>query len=346
MTKAKSVSVAMATFNGLPYLPEQMASILGQTVAPFEIVVCDDASTDGTWEYLRQVAAADPRVQIHRNEVRLGSTKNFERAITLCTGDVIFLSDQDDVWEPRKIEELAGEMVRCSAVLAMSNGTLVSPDGTSLGVSLWEANGIDVGVASALQSVSASELLARRAYATGSAVCFDASLKDEMLPIPGDVWHDQWIALMASLLKPGALRLLDLTLYRYRQHPGNQIGARGRGRFERARAEIRSHRDVQVDLGFCKEAIERVRRIAPHPGDVIRGTSIRRTAMVLEHRMLHAQSRCAYVEGLRPWLDVLTPGRLRNYREYSRGFSTVIRDVLTRLFHDRNGKHGCRDGVQ
>ena len=92
----------MCTFNGAEFLPAQLESILAQTRPPDEIVVCDDASTDETTGILRSFAADS--VKLKFNQQNVGSVKNFEQAISLCTGDVIALSDQDDVWREDKLE--------------------------------------------------------------------------------------------------------------------------------------------------------------------------------------------------------------------------------------------------
>src|SRR3954470_17842517 len=94
-------SVAMCTYNGARFLGEQLASVAAQTRPPDELVVCDDRSTDETASLVRDFAAAAPfRVRLHVNERNLGSTRNFERAVSLCEGDLIALSDQDDEWLP------------------------------------------------------------------------------------------------------------------------------------------------------------------------------------------------------------------------------------------------------
>src|SRR5688572_30528777 len=99
------ISVAMCTYNGADFLSDQLESIIAQSRPPDEIVVCDDGSTDETQTLLKQFAAASPvHVTLHFNEKNLGSVKNFEKAINLCTGDVIALSDQDDVWYADKLQ--------------------------------------------------------------------------------------------------------------------------------------------------------------------------------------------------------------------------------------------------
>ena len=100
------ISIAMATYNGEKYLAEQLDSILAQTVQDFELIVCDDCSSDSTAEILSRYAEKDSRIKIFVNEKNLGFVKNFEKAVSLCSGEYIALSDQDDVWFAGHLEIL------------------------------------------------------------------------------------------------------------------------------------------------------------------------------------------------------------------------------------------------
>lgn len=101
----KKVSIVMCTFNGADYLREQMDSLLSQSYPVAEIIVQDDASTDGTWELLEQYAAAHQSVKLYANEAGHGVNNNFFSALRRATGDFIAISDQDDIWETDKVEK-------------------------------------------------------------------------------------------------------------------------------------------------------------------------------------------------------------------------------------------------
>ncbi len=89
------------------FVADQLRSIAAQTRPVDEVVVCDDGSTDGTVDAVAAFAAASPvPVRVVRNARQLGVTKNFEQAVGLCTGDVVLLCDQDDVWHPDKVAVL------------------------------------------------------------------------------------------------------------------------------------------------------------------------------------------------------------------------------------------------
>ena len=102
-----STSVALCTYNGERFLSQQLESLAAQTVLPDELVICDDASSDGSIRILEVFAKNAPFiVRIFKNPKNLGYIKNFEQAIGLCSMDVIFLCDQDDYWESEKLNQV------------------------------------------------------------------------------------------------------------------------------------------------------------------------------------------------------------------------------------------------
>ena len=101
------LSVAFIVYNGSNYMEQQLDSILNQTVKVDEIVVCEDNSTDNTKEILEKYNKSNPGLfKILHNTQNLGSNKNAEKAIQHCTGDIVFLSDQDDEWFDNKVSFL------------------------------------------------------------------------------------------------------------------------------------------------------------------------------------------------------------------------------------------------
>jgi len=94
----------MCTYNGERFLREQLDTIVGQTYPIYELIVQDDRSTDGSLALLREYEAKYPFIYVYQNEVQKGINHNFFSAIERATGDYIALSDQDDIWEPDKVE--------------------------------------------------------------------------------------------------------------------------------------------------------------------------------------------------------------------------------------------------
>jgi len=110
----------MATYNGAKHLDQQLNSFLNQEQLPDELVVCDDGSTDDTISIVEAFSKKAPfAVRVFRNPSNLGFIKNFEKALSLCTGDLIFLSDQDDVWYPNKLAKMATYMANNAAVMVL-----------------------------------------------------------------------------------------------------------------------------------------------------------------------------------------------------------------------------------
>ena len=97
------ISVALACYNGENFIYEQIQSIINQTITDLEIIICDDKSTDNTIDIIHNIK--DKRIKLYQNNIQLGVVKNFEKAISLCNGEYIALSDQDDVWVEKKLEK-------------------------------------------------------------------------------------------------------------------------------------------------------------------------------------------------------------------------------------------------
>ncbi len=107
--KPKNISVCIATFNGQNYITKQLESIRNQSCQPDEVVICDDGSTDETVNMIRafiQTHHLEESWHLYCNEQNKGYPENFYYSMSLCTGDIVFLADQDDIWEPDKIKKM------------------------------------------------------------------------------------------------------------------------------------------------------------------------------------------------------------------------------------------------
>jgi len=223
-----SISVALCTYNGEKYLREQLDSIAEQTLLPAELVVCDDRSQDGTLAILEEFKSRVPfRVTVQRNETNLGSTKNFEKAISLCSGEIIALCDQDDVWKPQKLERLV-ETLRAhpEAGYVFSDAELVDEQLQPLPHSLWDSVGFCDPLRTRFAKGEQVQCFARQHIVTGATMAFRASVGKLAMPFPteGQWIHDGWIALVASALGVYGVPV-DEPLIAYRQHSSQQIGA-------------------------------------------------------------------------------------------------------------------------
>ena len=232
-----SCGVALITHNGLKYLPQQLQSILAQTRAVAHIVVSDDGSTDGTWEYLEAWANEAPvRVTLVRNDPPLGVSANFEQAMRLVDTDIVFSSDQDDIWMPDKVALLAAEFEADDSVqLAHTDAILVDADGHELGATLFEELALSRAERRDIHSGSAFRVYCRRNVVTGAAAAFRRRLIRHVQPLPPKTmfYHDGWLALMAAA--SGRIVMLDTPTIQYRQHGANLVGVKRLGRLTKLR---------------------------------------------------------------------------------------------------------------
>lgn len=227
MSNLQKISVALCTYNGEPFLRQQLASIQQQTRLPDELVVCDDRSTDQTLTIVRGFAeTVSFPVVIVQNAETLGAAKNFEKAIRLCAGDLIALSDQDDIWYPNRLERSAQEFTEHpEAGLVFSDADLINDSDEVAGPTLWQRLGF-AGKHESELLAGHYAVLAKHRFVTGATVMFRASLRDRFLPI-GKGWiHDEWIALIAAAFSD--LRPIGQPLIRYRVHGSQQVGFRNK----------------------------------------------------------------------------------------------------------------------
>jgi glycosyltransferase involved in cell wall biosynthesis len=233
MPRPLTISIAMCTYNGERFLQEQLDSFLHQTRLPDELVVCDDGSQDGTGAILEAFAARAPfPVRLFLNPQNLGVSQNFAKAISLCTGEVIALSDQDDVWLPEKLSRFDQVFLRQPQVgCAFCNASLVDDKLQPLGYSIWETIGLTPRVQKQFAGGLASKLIIQRVNFYGAAMAIRSELKSLVLPIPPFWPHDSWLSFRISMIKD--IALLPETLNLYRQHPKQYAGLKKIGFRER-----------------------------------------------------------------------------------------------------------------
>jgi hypothetical protein len=325
------VSIAMCTYQGERFLPEQLDSIAGQTRLPDEMVVCDDGSTDGTVGLLESFAAdAGFPVKVIRNERNLGSTKNFEQAIGAVSGDVIALSDQDDVWHAGKlatIEEALEADQGASAVF--TDADLIDDASRSTGYGLWDTIGFTRELRRRVASGDAVPQLLVGNVVTGAALAFRSSFRDLVLPIPQGWVQDAWIGLL--LAAAGRLLPLDDSLIRYRVHQAQQIGvppARSRldmfrHRMQLGRRALKQERPVlMAQAEAFSQAAERLRSMAdryPCPPGVLED---------IEEKVRHFRVRGAMLEDPHRWRSVSREWSAGAYGRYSHGAISAAKDLL------------------
>ena len=203
-----TLSIGLATYNGEKYLAEQLDSFLCQTVQPDEVIICDDRSQDGTLMVIEEFIDKAPfRVELHKNTENLGYAQNFSKVLSLCRGDLVFLSDQDDIWREDKIESMLIVMQQSPEYqVGMHNARLVTADLVPLKISKMDrikrANG-DL-----------------EHFVQGSCSVIRKQLLGIALPVPLFApAHDNWIALITLFLESRVMT--EKLLLRYRIHGKN-----------------------------------------------------------------------------------------------------------------------------
>ncbi len=189
------------------------------------MIVCDDGSHDGTVDIIQKFAArVNFPVRLIINEKNLGTIKNFEKAIGLCSGEIIVLSDQDDVWHTQKLEMIEDIFLRTPDIGAVfSDAEIVDKQLNPTGHTIWQSIKFTEKEQASITDGRSPAVLVRHNVVTGATLAFRAEYKKYVLPIPAYCMHDMWIALIISMLSD--LAIIQKPLVYYRQHPGEQIGA-------------------------------------------------------------------------------------------------------------------------
>ena len=246
-----TITVALCTYQGAQYLPQQLHSLLVQQRIPNEIVVFDDASKDGTWELLQafasHAATLGVQVAIHSNPANIGYVANFTKALLAARGELIFLCDQDDVWHADKISRFADEFERRPDLLMLhSDADLVDKEGQSLNCKLFGAFEVSREELNGVHDGEAFKVLVKRNIVTGATMAIRRSVIANGFAVPNGWIHDEWLAMVAAT--QGCVDCLETATIDYRQHGNNQVGARPRGFIERVTGGSVSRADFMARM--------------------------------------------------------------------------------------------------
>ena len=207
----------MATYNGEKYLHEQLDSILNQTYSDFELIICDDCSKDSTVKILEEYSLKDKRVHYFVNEENLGFKKNFEKAVSLCSGEYVAFSDQDDIWLPEKLEESMNNIG--DKDLLCSNSLLIDENGDSLEITYKDCAGLNKYFPDDYE-FRFKHILTWN-FVQGASILAKKDFLIKNLPIPENlVYHDYYFGVIAQM--NNSLVFYDKVLAKYRQHTTQQ----------------------------------------------------------------------------------------------------------------------------
>jgi len=210
------VSIILPTYNGSQYISSLLDSILLQTYKDIEYIIIDDKSTDNTVKIIQNYIKKDSRINLYINPVHLGINKNYERGIKLAKGNYVFLCDQDDLWDRKKVKKMVNKIEQ-GYDLVYSDLKVINSDGNLISKSFHR-----LICTNNLQSKNIAKYLLFRNITNGCSICFRRELIDDIIPFPDNVIYDWWLMFKVSLkYKIGKL---DEQLISYRIHDSNAIG--------------------------------------------------------------------------------------------------------------------------
>ena len=323
------ISVVVAVYHGEKYLEQQLESLFHQTRQPDEIVIGDDSGDDGCFriiESIRQDFSGELRYI--RNKSRLGFLRNFINLANCATGNIIFFSDQDDIWQPEKIETLSCVLERDPAAqIAVCNSEMMDADGNSLHETLL--SGID-HFSEIIPQINAGKaffpLINQSIQLSGHNMAIKKEFVRILNLVPNHYGaHDLWMQHAGALL--GVLRYVDRPLTRFRVHTGNTSTPR----LEKVRKSLlhrfqeisKSSNDIFLMAGWMQDLAEFMEKTCPdNPNHKLLSNYAkyfaRRTCLLSKNRFL------------RLLLIALHPAWLRDYLRFGVSVRSLIRDLIVK----------------
>lgn len=222
------ISVAMTTYNGEKFIVKQLETLRKQSRQVDEVIICDDRSTDRTCFLIREYIKKHKldTWNFTRNTKNLGFIENFRHAISMTSGDIIFLADQDDEWELHKIEKMSEIMLTHSEINALMTSVCFIDQNSEFFIPSSKQNWY-----LRMQKMSENKLMevdfieiCKENFAPGCTMCFRKEIANKYIQMENErkIYHDWLIGLLAAREK--GLYMLFTPLIRYRLHSNNAIG--------------------------------------------------------------------------------------------------------------------------
>ena len=315
-------SIVLCTYNGCRFLGPQLDSYARQTLPPDELVVCDDSSRDDTVTCVEAFAkTASFPVHIHVNERNLGLWRNFEKAIGLASGDIIFMSDQDDVWHPWKLRRMRDVFVAEPGVgFVVGNAQVVDENLRSKGHTLWEVYGLSQRLQDDMDRGRAFAALLRNNTLTGATMAFRSNLRRYMLPLPPGWAYDSWFA--AVLAAFTRCRLVREPVNLYRQHANQAVGAFGTS--TRVKAAAGMTRQTYAENAQAFKSLQQ--RMLQFQSELLDRAFLTLIEEKIEFFQVRSRLNQARILRLPSVLAHLARGR---YHRYASGWKSVAKDCFT-----------------
>lgn len=317
-----TISIALGSYNGSPFLAEQLASIAAQERQPDEVVICDDLSQDDSVASIRAFADRMPYpVRVYCNETNLGSTQNFCQAIRRCNGHLIALADQDDIWHKTKLACIETTFLESPHIgMVLSDAEVVGNDLQPLGYRLWESIGFTTADQQRFEKGRGFDVLLTKNVVTGATLAFRSLYRDLVLPIPRLWVHNAWIGLLISAVAQVAC--IREPLVKYRQHL-NQVGVRRHTYVRRIIAATRERRDVFLS------ALERFECVEARFTESDCALADSQAHLKLLGKLHHLRKRGHMSQQTWSKLAIIFQElRSGRYHQYSFGFHSALADLI------------------
>lgn len=223
------ISVCIATYNGENFIIRQLESVINQLNSSDQIIVVDDNSTDRTVDLIKETYGN--RIEILINQENIGAIKSFEKAISFAKGDILFLCDQDDIWEVDKVSTVMRAFEKQAADLVIHDAVVVNGNLEVLHSSWNDYNNNNIN-----QGIFGNIL--KNAF-TGAFMALKKEIVPLILPFPASIeMHDQWIALVC-MMKKRKIVFIDKPLMKYVRHGGNVTGMKKRSFSKQLKGRIK-----------------------------------------------------------------------------------------------------------
>ncbi len=317
-----SISVALCTYNGERYLEDQLCSFLSQSRRPDELVVCDDCSQDKTVDIIHSFTSITTfPVRLSINSENLGTTKNFEKAVRLCAGEIIALADQDDVWHPKKLAQIEAAFSATPSIgLVFSDAEMVDEHLQPLGYRLWQSLKFGRLQQRRVATGRLVDVLLKHNVVAGATMAIRAGFTDQAFPIPRFWMHDGWIALLIAAMAD--VSIIKSPLLKYRQHPTNQIGAVKKAFGEQLLNA--KDKDIEVYAGYIEQLLALRERLTKFGNFGVRGL-----LQKVDSKISHLQVRRNMPERrLNRLLPILKELMTLRYFRYSNGSHSLAKDLF------------------
>ena len=315
------ISVAIAAYKGEKFIGEQLSSISAQTVVPDEVVICDDSPDNATEKAVMKFADM-LNIRYFRNEKPLGAAANFSKALSLCTGEVIFLCDQDDLWYPHKVSKMCRLLTPGKVSAVFCDSDITDADSHPQNFTHLQSRGYGGLLHTPAGKWQGQfEQSCRRFPAAGHDMAFTKEFLEKLLPLPElKNCHDNYLGVAGAALD--AWNFIPESLGTFRRHEQSTSAAGKKislfNQLHEARESVKNN-----TFSWNAELFTAVLEKLPELPD--------ERKKLLEERITHSENRAGmpkcFFKRIPP---VVKEWKCGNYKKFGRGWKNLVQDLFLR----------------